>query len=225
MPQNNKVSRKIVFVLVFNLIAVICMAQNIGIYYAHNYLGNNLKVGCTLARAANSTHWTELGLKYSFNRKSYLDAKEFAFYNKGYAQKFGNHFGFFAKHAMPFYSNNYGLKLYGLIGLDYLFQALKYESYVHYETKDSSGINTYKFVKDVSVNYHTLELNLGIGSEIKIAKKMSLVLESGVSFIGIYHPKGSKQLSSGQTVHFNGIPEIDFLGYMSKVGVKYLMNE
>jgi hypothetical protein len=66
MPQNNKVIRKIVFVLVFNLIAVICLAQNIGIYYAHNYLGNNLKVGYTLARAANSTSLDRTRFKIFF---------------------------------------------------------------------------------------------------------------------------------------------------------------
>jgi hypothetical protein len=213
---------RISILIIFLLASRSIFAQNIGIYFSKNYLGNNLKIGYSMAKKPNV--WTEIGLKYHFNRRNYFDPRAFAYYKTGFAENVENHLGLFVNRSATFYQNNYGLKLYGLVGLDYLHLASKVEIQSYTGVVDSMGLPTYRIYEIVSPKYHSLELNLGIGAKVKIADKMNLILETGVSGVFLYYPEKILGNNNGYIQISNGTKEIDFIGWMAKLGIIYLVN-
>jgi hypothetical protein len=206
----------------FLIFSKFLLSQNIGVYYSKNYLGNNLKIGYSVSKKANV--WTEFGLEYFLNRKSYYDIRYFAYYKHGYAENPINHLGLFVKRASVFYENYYGLKVYALGGFDYLNCATKLEIHEPTGQFDSIGFPTYRSFEITFEKFHSLELNLGLGAQVKIAKKMNLVLETGASGVFIYHPYRIGPNINGYTAISNPTLEIDYIGWMAKIGVNYLIS-
>jgi len=196
-------------------------SQHLGVYYSSNFLGNNVKVGYTLSKSRKTDKWTEFGVLFHINKESYLDGKGNAYLKMGYAQNIGNHFGVFAKRSMPLYANDYGFKLFGFSGLDYQYIATKDEFIQSTGLKDSLGETTYYKVDQASLNFHALDISLGLGCELKMSKKLTMVLEGGVAALVIYRHKTVTRTSSGATILSSRVPELDFLGIISKVGIKY----
>ncbi len=196
-------------------------SQQLGVYYSSNYLGNNLKVGYTLSKSRKTDKWTEFGVLFHVNKESYLDGKGYAYLKRGYAQNIGNHFGVFAKRSRPFYVNDYGFKLFGFSGLDYQYIATKDEFFQSTGIIDSLGETTYYKVDQVSRNFHALDISLGLGCELKMSSKLIMVLEGGVAALVIYRHNTVTTTPSGATILNSRVPQVDFLGFISKVGIKY----
>ena len=213
--------KNLFLLFLFAFLAKGTYSQHLGLYYSSNYLGTNLKVGYTLSKSRKTEKWTEFGVLFHFNKESYLDCRGYAYHKMGYAQKWGNHFGLFAKRSRPFYVNDYGLKLFGFSGLDYQYISTKNELYQSTGVKDSLGVITYYKYENINRNFHGLDLNLGLGCELKVSKKLLIVLEGGVSALIIYRHKTVTRTPSGSTILSARVPQFDFLGIISRVGIKY----
>lgn len=221
--RRNNVLLTILVVLVPSLNSYL-FAQTLGTYYSKNFIGENIKLGYSFSKKDN--YLLEFGGIFHFNKNSYNDNNNNYFKNKGYAKNLANHFGIFGKSAKNFYRNDFGLNLYGFLGFDYLFLTNKNEIYQNTGNIDTSGLFLYNKMEFVFDNFHCLDINLGIGSNIRIDKRLSLILETGLSTVLLIHPSNIPTSANPSQRGYTGrYTEFDYPGWHLKIGIGYFIGK